>query len=95
MSKPRERVTDLEDRVEELEATVKGLTEELVEKSERIRVLERQLEDIGPTRAEADGGETTDEETADDDPAEASKPPASEDANEEEAEAGGDDIIVA
>jgi hypothetical protein len=34
------RVEDLETRVQELEATVRGLTEELVESNERIRELE-------------------------------------------------------
>ncbi len=34
------RVEDLESRVEELEATVRGLTEELVEANGRIRELE-------------------------------------------------------
>ncbi|MFC6904774.1 DUF7518 family protein [Halalkalicoccus tibetensis] len=44
------RVEDLETRVEELEATVRGLTEELVEANERIRELESRHE----TEAEAD-----------------------------------------
>lgn len=39
------RVEDLESRVQELEATVRGLTEELVEANERIRVLESRHEE--------------------------------------------------
>ena len=37
------RVDDLEEEVEELKATVQGLTEELVEAHERIRQIERAL----------------------------------------------------
>jgi peptidoglycan hydrolase CwlO-like protein len=39
----RNRVDDLEDEVDELKATVQGLTEELVEAHERIRQVERAL----------------------------------------------------
>lgn len=47
------RVEDLETRVEELEATVRGLTEELVEANERIRDLESRHE----TEADVEGRE--------------------------------------
>jgi hypothetical protein len=40
MTADSERGEKLEERVDELEATVRGLTEELVDASERIRVLD-------------------------------------------------------
>ncbi|GGL32130.1 hypothetical protein GCM10009037_14710 [Halarchaeum grantii] len=40
MSSDSDRVSELESRVKELEATVRGLTEELVDANERIRELE-------------------------------------------------------
>jgi len=42
---PKNRVEDLEATVDELEATVRGLTEELVETKERVRILEAELEE--------------------------------------------------
>ena len=47
---PRNRVEKLESTVRELESTVGGLTEELVESKERIRVLEGMLEAEPETR---------------------------------------------
>lgn len=44
MTEDSERVAELEQRVEELGATVRGLTEELVDASERIRTLEAELD---------------------------------------------------
>jgi len=41
MSSDSDRISKLESRVTELEATVRGLTEELVDSNERIRELER------------------------------------------------------
>ncbi|MCT9095733.1 bZIP transcription factor [Haloarchaeobius sp. HME9146] len=41
---PKNRVEDLEATVNELESTVRGLTEELVETKERVRILEAELE---------------------------------------------------
>jgi predicted nucleic acid-binding Zn-ribbon protein len=46
-----ERVEALEQRVEELEATVRGLTEELVDATERVRELEDEL-DQSPSTTE-------------------------------------------
>jgi archaellum component FlaC len=40
------RVEDLENQVAELQATIDGLTEELVETKERVRALEAQTEEI-------------------------------------------------
>ncbi|WP_247731559.1 DUF7518 family protein [Halovivax limisalsi] len=47
---PKNRVDELESTVRELESTIQGLTEELVESKERIRVLEDMLEAEAPTR---------------------------------------------
>lgn len=55
----RNRVEDLESRVSELEATVRGLTEELVEANERLRVLEAHA-DVDAVDAAVTGGPETD-----------------------------------
>lgn len=47
---PKNRVEELETEVAELQSTVRGLTEELVEAKERIRVLEAELDTDAPTR---------------------------------------------
>ena len=46
----RNRVEQLESTVLELESTIEGLTDELVEAKERIRVLEAELDTEVPTR---------------------------------------------
>lgn len=102
------RVDELESRVRELEATISGLTDELVETRERLHALE---DEIGPemdilegkpTRSEAqtdaqvDGGaeEPTDDSAEDEAAAEEAK--AEGDEAEDDADSGsGDDIIVA
>jgi predicted nucleic acid-binding Zn-ribbon protein len=73
------RVEELESRVKELEATVRGLTEELVEANERIRALESELEDEADVEPEEIGVE--------------SHTPEQEEPKEEVAST--DDIIVA
>ncbi|MFB6269694.1 MAG: hypothetical protein ABEH83_07105 [Halobacterium sp.] len=100
MTADSERVDDLEQRVEELEATVRGLTEELVDASERIRTLEAELDQSPSTEelrearerplpgADADGEEAPEGEAG-----EATKR-ADGDADDNE-ESGLDDIIVA
>ena len=45
MTSGRNRITELEGKVDELQSTVRGLTEELVEANQRIRDLEDALED--------------------------------------------------
>jgi hypothetical protein len=97
------RVEELESRVKELEASVEGLTDELVECKVRIRELEGAFEDeIGfvpePTAEGAESGEGTPEsesemlEPGDDvDTAEASKSEGSETADTE----SDSDIIIA
>lgn len=56
MSKPGD---DLRQRVDELEATIRGLTQELVEANERIRQLEEES-DARPKTIVADDGEKDD-----------------------------------
>ena len=47
MTSGRNRITELEGTVDELESTVRGLTEELVEANQRIRDLEAAIEEQG------------------------------------------------
>jgi predicted RNase H-like nuclease (RuvC/YqgF family) len=92
------RVEELETRVQELEASVEGLTDELVECKVRLRELENAVDaDMGfdsdisrPANEEADGEPETD--TADSTKA----PGVSSEDNQEEQEADSkSDIIVA
>ncbi|HKJ59985.1 MAG TPA: hypothetical protein VKA37_12200 [Halobacteriales archaeon] len=95
---------DLERRVRDLEATVQGLTEELVEANERLRALE-QAEPGEPTsKSSADvataviHGEATKQEReaiVAERAAEATKSAQSEKAPEDEEASELDDIIVA
>jgi hypothetical protein len=98
------RVEELESRVAELQATVDGLTEELVETKERLNQLEADEE---PARISRTGDANTEvvrterdqpaETVADDEPetaAESDTTEAAEDA-EDEAESESSDIIVA
>lgn len=91
------RVEELESRVQELEASVEGLTDELVECKVRLRELESAVDaDIGLAPEEssdgrAGGGSRAAEESPD--TAEATKSEAHDDAdNTEEDES---DIIIA
>ncbi len=92
----KNRVETLEATVTELESTVDGLTEELVEAKERIRVLEAELDAETPTRVPH--RRTTPQTEAEPDDIEAATAEADSDteadANEPE-ESGSDDIIVA
>ena len=63
---PKNRVDELETTVRELESTIEGLTEELVESKERIRVLEEMLEAEPPTRVPDRRGNGTFEAAPDD-----------------------------
>ncbi|MCL9814326.1 DUF7518 family protein [Natranaeroarchaeum aerophilus] len=99
-----DRVEELEATVSELESTIRGLTEELVETKERVRMLENEVD---PEPA-ATVGSTGSEESM---PAEPEGEAAPEDVQEAAAEADktdednaedepddsglGDDIIVA
>lgn len=100
---PGNRVEELEATVSELESTVNGLTDELVEAKERIRDLEAELEpdpadgsqfpQAEPEEVEAAASRA--EETEVEEPVDRSKddPPESEDETAESE--SGDDIIIA
>lgn len=68
------RVAELETTVSELQSTVRGLTEELVETKDRIRELEAELDvdDVeadggtvvtAPTETSSDGGDAQDSDS--------------------------------
>lgn len=76
-----DRPEDLYQRLKQLEATVRGLTQELVESTERIRELEAALEEQ----------ETNDAEN----PTQPIPDQGDEQTNSQEAEETEDDIIVA
>jgi len=83
------RVEELESRVKELEASVEGLTDELVECKVRLRELENAVdEDLGFTPEEANSSVSPDEAAADTTNTE-------ENDGEDSNEAGSSDIIVA
>lgn len=93
---PANRVEELERSVEELQSTVSGLTDELVEAKERIRVLEAELDTDAPTRIPEDRTEGVDAEPAPTESAFEDEVPADEESAGEEAEdSGTSDIIVA
>ena len=86
------RVEELEDRVQELEASVEGLTDELVECKVRIRELENTVDDEnGFSESEP---EQTAETTADAEPAETAETAETADAAEEASESADGEIIV-
>jgi uncharacterized coiled-coil protein SlyX len=104
-----ERIEELETQVADLEATVRGLTEELVDRTERIRQLEAQtgvvgaesesVDDADPA-ADADGvGPDADTEESADGAAEnlgeEDKREGAEEEGNGEKSGEGDDIIVA
>jgi peptidoglycan hydrolase CwlO-like protein len=102
------RVDELETKVRELEATIDGLTDELVETKERLQALESDADgshDIlegRPTRTEAqqdvesEADETETESPADDGEASADDVNTDEADEEDNADSeSGDDIIVA
>jgi predicted nucleic acid-binding Zn-ribbon protein len=89
------RVEELEERVKQLEASVTGLTDELVECKERLRALEDEVDpemDIiegQPTRT--DGDDAADAADA----AETDRSKSAEGNGEESTDSDGDEIIVA
>ncbi|MDL0127018.1 DUF7518 family protein [Halobacterium sp. MBLA0001] len=89
--------TDLEDRVAELEATVRGLTEELVDAGERIRALEAELDQPPSTDALRQARDQSAIEPADDQPADETDADDTEDdtTTDDTDDSGLDDIIVA
>ncbi|WP_423745989.1 hypothetical protein V5735_08585 (plasmid) [Haladaptatus sp. SPP-AMP-3] len=84
MTSQRDRIGSLESRMEELEATIRGLTEELVDANQRIRELE-QAQETADADAKSDSAQ--DEEAKSDE--------SKDDTEEEESSGPGDDIIVA
>lgn len=103
MSDGNAATDELEQRVAELEATVRGLTEELVDATERVRELERDAgmhDSTSEKRArrrrtnatpDAETSESASADTTDDDTA---KKAEGEDSTDSE-ESTSDDIIVA
>ncbi|MCU4752763.1 hypothetical protein OB919_12385 [Halobacteria archaeon AArc-curdl1] len=100
----KNRVERLEATVKELESTVEGLTEELVESKERIRVLEAELDAEVPTRVPERRSSAVIHGESDDKTPEAAQNDVDEAAAEAEDDAdledepedsGTDDIIVA
>ncbi|MWV41319.1 hypothetical protein [Natrialba sp. INN-245] len=96
------RVEQLESTVAELESTVDGLTNELIEAKERIRVLEAELDTETPTRVpdrrDSESEESTDESTPEAEPDDVAAATADADdgvPGDEAEDSGSDDIIVA
>lgn len=93
MTQDADRIADLEQRVQSLEATVTGLTEELVEANERIRALEGGENADAPTAIESTYPES---DEADDEEADTTKSAESRETGEDtQEESDLDDIIVA
>ena len=96
MSRNEDGVAELRSTVDELEATVRGLTEELVESNERIRALEARVEGESETPAENTDAPTKESNSPSRARAEDLKTPESkEDDNDTDESTLGDDIIVA
>ncbi|WP_266075240.1 DUF7518 family protein [Haladaptatus caseinilyticus] len=62
MTSQRDRIANLESRVEELDATIRGLTEELVDANQRLRELEAEQEsnEVEEAKTEESKDETDD-----------------------------------
>lgn len=89
MSDQDERIEELESKVERLEATIQGLTEELVEVHDRLETLEG--EDASPDERERTEDARTQKDKNDDSKSNESQ---KEDETGDDSELG-DDIIVA
>jgi len=87
------RVEELEETVRELEATVEGLTDELIETKERLAAIEAETGvEPEPIKRASEGSDIGPEGTTDD----AEAAPDSEEASDEgTTDTAGDDIIVA
>jgi TolA-binding protein len=100
-AEPAERIEELETQVAELEATVRGLTEELVDRTERVRQLESQVGVDAVDGGDLAGGDTPEPETEEsaeataEAPAEGAKGSGDEEDSNGEESGEGDDIIVA
>jgi uncharacterized coiled-coil protein SlyX len=92
---PGNRVEALEEQVAELEATVQGLTEELVEANDRIRQIEAALgAEIDVALEDADVGVDPAQGAGTDDPHEAADEPAVADADEGVSTAPDDGVVA-
>ena len=90
------RVDELEAKVQELEATVDGLTDELIETKERLQALEDDADESYDILETEPTGEATADDEADVDAEAADVDDVNPDEAEEEDNSGsGDDIIVA
>ena len=90
------RVDDLEVKVQELQATIDGLTDELVETKERLHALEDDADESYDILETGSTGEATGDaaDAANADAADADEV-NSDEAEEEDNSGSGDDIIVA
>jgi len=84
------RVEELESRVKELEASVEGLTDELVECKVRLREMENAVD-----KNIAGSTEAAEEPAASADKPNMEAPKEGDNEEDEEADADGDEIIVA
>ena len=91
----KNRVEQLESTVAELESTIEGLTDELVEAKERIRILEAELDTETPTRVPERRGHEAEEAAPDEVEAAAAEAEGEGEPEDETEDSGTDDIIVA
>ncbi|MFT4885276.1 MAG: putative coiled-coil protein SlyX [Natronomonas sp.] len=93
------RVEELEAKVRELEATIDGLTDELVETKERLQVLEEGSDvdtDVLSRSTSSAQSATTEQAADDEEEASADEVNTDEDDGEDNTDSeSGDDIIVA
>ncbi|WP_225333426.1 DUF7518 family protein [Halomicrobium urmianum] len=92
------RVEELEARVKELEASIEGLTDELVECKVRLREMEDAVDDdLGFESGAGDTDEDTGSDIVEPSPSEAegSKPAGTQKGDDTEESDADDDIIVA
>ena len=91
------RVTELESKVAELEATVRGLTEEIVDANERLRMLEAAVDLDGDRdpNSQHNRDESGDETSTGDEVNTTKEPERPEETEESDAEQDRDEIIVA
>jgi len=92
--------TDVGARLAELEATVRGLTQELVEANERIRILEDALEEGADAGKSSEalvlsGGDRNGEASDEGDDGGSTRQMGDDGKTDEKADADLDDIIVA
>ena len=89
------RVDELEAKVQELEATVDGLTDELIETRERLQALEDDADGSYDILETGSTGEATGDAEVEADAADDADDVNSDEAEEENNSGSGDDIIVA